>query len=424
LANNGKNQKSEKRYCILVLGMHRSGTSALTRVISILGARLPQNLLPPASDSNPTGFWESQELMQLHDKILQSGDSRWDDWRRFNEQWLASPEAANYRGRLTDYVMKDFADSPLFVIKDPRICRLLPLWLHVLRECVVIPLVVIPVRNPLEVALSLQVRNGFLTAKSCLLWLRHVLEAERNTRGVARCVVTYDDLLNNSQHVTSSLAKQLGLKCSNESTTIMEIEGFLNIQHRHHHKQTEDLDGYPNVAKWLNRTYKTMLTMARSGESATSRRELDDIYAEFDEVSGMFGPVLWAEQKAIRHQMMAQIRAQEESLNSTITAQGQMVQQLKAELTNNHTEIQRFKAELANNHATMQQLESQLLASHSDTEQLLRKVSEHKKEANQMLNELTQTKAEAENLRRENAAIKSSTLWRIMALLRKKPSGY
>lgn len=389
--------------------MHRSGTSALTRVISLLGARLPQNLLPPSPDSNPTGFWESQELMQLHDKILQSGDSRWDDWRRFNEQWFDSPEAANYRGRLTDYVMKDFADSPLFVIKDPRICRLLPLWLQVLRECAVMPLVVMPVRNPLEVALSLQVRNGFLTAKSCLLWLRHVLEAERNTRDVARCVITYDDLLENSQKVTSSLAKQLRLRCLNGSTMV-EIKNFLNIEHRHHHKQTEDLNGYPDVAEWVKRTYKTLLTMAPSGESAVSRKELDSIYAEFDKASGMFGPVLWAEQKAIRHQMMAQSKAKEESLKSTVAAQGQVVQQLKTELSNNHSEMQRLK--------------SKFLASRSDAERLQSEFSEHKKKANQALNELTKTRAEAENLRRENAAIKSSILWRIMVLLRNKPSGY
>ncbi len=106
----------ENRDGILVLGMHRSGTSALTRVVNLLGADLPASVFGPGSGSdNPTGFWESQELNPLHDEILESAGSFWDDWRRIDPQWFDSPEAEHYRHRLAAYIDRDFSRSPLFV---------------------------------------------------------------------------------------------------------------------------------------------------------------------------------------------------------------------------------------------------------------------------------------------------------------------
>src|SRR4051812_47384663 len=68
------------RSAILVLGMHRSGTSALTRVISLLGAELPRRMMP-TQDDNAAGFWESLTLVALNNAILSRLQTRWDDWR-------------------------------------------------------------------------------------------------------------------------------------------------------------------------------------------------------------------------------------------------------------------------------------------------------------------------------------------------------
>ena len=73
-------EQADERRCLLVLGMHRSGTSALTRVLSLLGADLPATLMPPASD-NETGFWEPGPLVDYHDRLLSEFGSDWDDWR-------------------------------------------------------------------------------------------------------------------------------------------------------------------------------------------------------------------------------------------------------------------------------------------------------------------------------------------------------
>ena len=60
--NAPRSRANEMPRALMVLGMHRSGTSALTRIFSLLGADLPKNLMPP-SPANKTGYWESQDLM-------------------------------------------------------------------------------------------------------------------------------------------------------------------------------------------------------------------------------------------------------------------------------------------------------------------------------------------------------------------------
>ena len=72
-----------QRICLLVLGMHRSGTSAMTRVISLLGADLPKTLLGEGL-GNEAGHWEPAPLVTHHDWLLEQLASRWDDWRKLD----------------------------------------------------------------------------------------------------------------------------------------------------------------------------------------------------------------------------------------------------------------------------------------------------------------------------------------------------
>src|SRR5207253_7992627 len=138
----------------------RSGTSALTRVLNLLGLDLPLCLMPATSE-NRQGFWESMEVMQLNDQALASCNSWWGDWRSIPPEWFTSDECRRCGERLVDLLRRDFANSTMFVIKDPRICRLAPLWLQTLAQLDIEPLVVIAVRHPAEVAASLAARDGF-----------------------------------------------------------------------------------------------------------------------------------------------------------------------------------------------------------------------------------------------------------------------
>src|SRR5215207_2516621 len=153
------------RHAVLVAGMHRSGTSAVTRVLNLLGLDLPTELYPARAD-NPLGYWEPQSVVAAHDAFLRGIGSSFDDPLRLGDDALVGPAAAELRRHAVEIVRREFDGSRAFVIKDPRLCRVLPVWSDALAEVGVAPSVVLPIRNPLEVAASLKARNEFTATKS------------------------------------------------------------------------------------------------------------------------------------------------------------------------------------------------------------------------------------------------------------------
>jgi hypothetical protein len=199
---------------ILVLGMHRSGTSAVAGFLQQAGAYLGPNLLP-ADSRNPKGYFEHGDVVGLHDKILRALGTNWDDPRALPEGWSRDPRIEPFRDRLKEILERDFKGRSLWAIKDPRLCRLLPLWLPVLRDLNVTVKALLVVRNPADVAASLRQRDGMQRERAMMLWLSHTIPAERNSRGLKRTVTVYDDLLigwqTELQHIRDSLGVDLAL---------------------------------------------------------------------------------------------------------------------------------------------------------------------------------------------------------------------
>lgn len=261
--NPGQPQKSLQdaatRRAVLVLGMHRSGTSAFTRVLSLLGADLPAALQPP-DVGNELGFWEPAELVVIHDEMLAAAGSSWDDYRALPLEWSNGDAASEFRGRMLAVLRKDFANSSLFTLKDPRVCRFVPLWNRVLRDFQTEPSYAMVYRNPLEVAASLRARNQFGTTFSCLLWLRHVLDAERFSRGGKRAWVAFDAVLQDWRPAISKAATALGLELPrlNDPDAAAAIDAYLSPQQRHHRRTTAELNADPEVPAWANRVYEAI----------------------------------------------------------------------------------------------------------------------------------------------------------------------
>ncbi|MEI9963388.1 MAG: hypothetical protein WDM92_00375 [Caulobacteraceae bacterium] len=170
---------------LMVLGMHRSGTSATTRTLSLLGAALPKELLE-ANQYNPTGYWEPSRLRTLHDDLLRELDIRWDDWSAIDADWFRSPLARRYAREFAAFLADEFRNEPLFVLKDPRACRFVRLWRQAFDQAGMELKPVLALRNPMDVASSLAERDGMPETKAVFLWLRYMLEAEAGTRGLSR----------------------------------------------------------------------------------------------------------------------------------------------------------------------------------------------------------------------------------------------
>jgi hypothetical protein len=272
--------------------MHRSGTSALTRVISLLGADLPQDLIPP-NVANEAGFWESHGLMVIHDELLTSAGSCWDDWRPLNSDWYRSPAAPVFQRRVLSVLRNHYANSKLFIIKDPRVCRFWPFYRGIIDEFGARPSVVIPIRNPLEVMASLRHRDRFVSAKTFLLWLRHTLDAEKATRDLPRAIVSYDALLSNWRGVVSRMSSALDLSWPRlGDLAALEIEEFLTTQLRHHIVLPEQLGDRAEVVDWVKDAYAAFVKLCSTPEHGPSLARLDQVGREFEKACSAFGLVL------------------------------------------------------------------------------------------------------------------------------------
>ena len=286
----GLGDESRRATAIVVAGMHRSGTSALTRVLNLLGLDLPAGMYP-AGDDNPLGFWEPLAVVEAHEEFLASIGSSHDDMSALPDSVFTTAGAHAFENRLVGLLEQEYGGSRGFVVKDPRICRLLPIWCSALERFGAEPHFVLPVRNPLEVASSLKERNGYSTTKSLLLWLRHVLEAERHTRSRPRSVVAYEDLLRDWRSSVDRVAFELGVAWPRSShVAYAEIETFLSPRRRHHTFAAHEVAVRPDVGEWIKRTYAALSSAA--GGEPLDVQQLDAVRGELDRADSVFGPLL------------------------------------------------------------------------------------------------------------------------------------
>ena len=277
------------RIAILVAGMHRSGTSALTRMLNGLGCDLPATLME-ADAYNAEGYWESTEVVALNEAVLASAGSTWDDWEPFNPDWYASPVAEGFRSRARAVIESEFGDSPLFVFKDPRVCRLLDFWIDALADCGVDARMAVPIRNPLEVAASLEARDAIDPSVGLLLWLRHVLDAEHASRGHPRAFVRFDALLDNWQPMADAMGEAFGMAWPKRSTIAgIEIESGLVPTGRHHVRDDASLPSSAEVSRWVSETFAIVDRWTHTNARKADTSRLDRLRSAFDEAAAVFG---------------------------------------------------------------------------------------------------------------------------------------
>ncbi len=215
-----------QKQIIFVFGMGRSGTSALTRVLSLCGASLPKTVLL-ANAGNPTGYWEPLEGIELNDQILFAHGATWYDptFRLQYEEVLNEAEKRSYISRISS-VLNDCLVGSINVIKEPRITALADLWLEAASCSGFAVKFVVPVRHPGEVAASLRARDGMSVELASALWLKYNLLAERASRGMTRTFVEYSNLLNDWQTEVSRISAALSIDF--RPSNLLEVENFIH----------------------------------------------------------------------------------------------------------------------------------------------------------------------------------------------------
>ncbi|MBN1342192.1 MAG: hypothetical protein JXQ73_05910 [Phycisphaerae bacterium] len=213
---------------ILVLGMHRSGTSAVARLLNLMGAYLgPPERVKGANPENPKGFWENDDVVEIDKAVLGAQRCLWNRLSEYDPAGLLDERLATLRRRAKDVIISLDGHRP-WAVKDPRMCLLLPFW----RPLLELPVCVLVNRNALEVARSLKTRNAMPLHVGIALWELHNIEALRGTAGLPRLLVQYQELLRDpigQTHLLFGRLHALGvrkLECPSEK----EIAGFVDAK--------------------------------------------------------------------------------------------------------------------------------------------------------------------------------------------------
>jgi hypothetical protein len=310
--------------------MHRSGTSSLAGALVSLGGVAPLHPLPPQAD-NEKGFWESSVLVALNDEILTAGGSHWNDWRAFNLGQIDSQAAVALRARAKAALASEFNDADLPIIKDPRMCRLMRFWAPVFGEAAWSVRAVLPLRSPLEVALSLNRRDGLGLGRGCLLWLRHVLDAEVETRAMPRAVVDWSRFLDDKRDALARMTQQLKLTWPNGSErAFADIDELVAPGMRHHTATEVDLHAHLAISDLVRETYRAMLELVEVPGNNRLFGKLDDLRARFEGAAAVFGQMTREledglhnarSRSAERDALAAQLAAERDALAAQLAAE-------------------------------------------------------------------------------------------------------
>lgn len=247
---------------LLVLGMHRSGTSALTRALGLLGLETGRRgALMEAAPSNRSGHWEISALTECNDRLLRAAGGRWSGPP--SDLSGLGAEAAGTAGAEARALVADLLPAAPWTWKDPRLCLTLPFWHEVLGAR---PPAVVCLRHPLEIAASLQRRNGFAPAYGMALWERYLRSLWSNLAGRPTLVIDYDTVLGSPGEVIDRLAafvaEHVGVSAGTDARAVAAAS--LDEGERHHDASGEALAHHPAVSEEQRVLYQRSLGLLGS----------------------------------------------------------------------------------------------------------------------------------------------------------------
>jgi hypothetical protein len=231
---------------VVILGMHRSGTSLITRLVNLLGVNVCRygDLLVGRA-RNPRGHWESKSLVHYNDRLLEE----------LSGSWFCPPEmTAAQTSRLLDQhraealaaIAEAHPERP-WVWKDPRTCALMPFWAAVLEGRVAY---VLAVRHPFEVSDSLRTRNGCTPLLSLAMWERYTRQAMLGAAGSPAMTCTYDGVLGDPVGWCEGLAvflRELGLDI--RPVDRLAVQAFVMSELRNSSQSWEALEPGPEISE-------------------------------------------------------------------------------------------------------------------------------------------------------------------------------
>lgn len=323
---------------LLVIGMHRSGTSAISRLLNLMGAYFgPEGSSIGYNIENLKGFWEREDVINVNQDILKTINADWYKVSHIEDNYQLTEISDKLSHKLKKLVL-DFDSFRPWFVKDPRLCISLPYWMSYLE----VPLCIYVYRNPTEVASSLHVRNGFPTDYGMALWEKYNYLALKNTLELKRYFVDYDDLVNNPLDVCDKLYDWLLANGVNRINKIskLELEKFID---KNLHRQRGDL-------------IEVSTTESQMGlwDILNDERDLQEYQKSFsldkcNEILQLY------ENRFVQLPSESEFS---EMLNRHAHEKKELINTSNKELTNSNTKIQELQLILSNNQNDLESLKS------------------------------------------------------------------
>lgn len=239
---------------VLVLGMHRSGTSVITHLLHLGGLAIGRDgRLDRGGPANPRGFWEIQSLTRLNESLLRTLGGGWSAPPDLVPGWESDPRLRRLRPRAVRAFRRSMPDAA-WLWKDPRLCLTTPFWRSI---GVQIGAVVLAVRNPLDVAGSLRARNGFDARLGLALWERYTREALAQARQLPTVLVDLDTVAEDPVGWTTDAIRWLGVSGMPiiEDPDRDRIASVYEADLRHSRRTEEELRLHPEASPGLAELY-------------------------------------------------------------------------------------------------------------------------------------------------------------------------
>ena len=385
-----------KKRLIVVLGMHRSGTSTITRGLQVLGVELGDKLLPPVPEDNAKGYFEDADFNSLNIEILQVLGSDWHCLSPIEQSDVELLHQQGYFLRAVDLLRQKTTHASIFGLKDPRVAKLLPFWQSVFVYCSFDISYVLAIRNPLSVVKSLEKRADFSNTKSYLLWLGHILTSLEHTKLHRRVLIDYDQFLDAPESSLEYIAKQFFLHVNTQALEEYQLE-FLDKSLRHTVYTVDDLALDQACPPLVQETYAALSKIAQDNNklSQTEFQENSQIWIyEFERFKSS---LKWMDQLSTELNRVRQIAEIRQAELVEFTGKLNDVQQAREQQTNEQAERE-------------QALATQLTQARHQLEAQLRELNEREKAFAEQLQTIQQAHAQQTNEQRHEQAERERTL--------------
>ncbi|SIN79684.1 glycosyltransferase [Salinivibrio sp. ES.052] len=397
---------------VVVLGMHRSGTSALTKALEVLGVSLSENLMPEG-EFNPKGHWEDLDIVAINDKLLAHYGCVWfspyqpeldlDD--PFVDA-LIDEAVALLRGRISALGCYGF--------KDPRTSRLLAFWQAVFARANVTPKYVYAVRNPLDIVKSLQKRDQLTEQHGYLLWGHHTFDNLTLLADKPVYWVPFDALLQSPSKVMAELAQFIALTPAPESECEAFCRDYIDPTLCHSASTLTDLYQSDHAWPWVIVLYKCVQQLSQTQANPNTLAQ----DSEFQTLASRYPATCQHSQNQLfetvsraYYEQLAQIY----HLKLSVTQHQDDARNRQAELQNG---IQELRAALDEQTMVVAERDADL----KDIQQQLTQAQRTQKDAEQIAQsaqaELALAQQHGQALEQAIGEIRRSTSWRISAPIR------